>query len=424
MKENRKYIFFGLAIISLIVLFAVLFGNSNEPVDWDENYLEKNKDAFGSFLALKLLDSYFPDHDVHILKDSIGDYLDGEKDPANYVFIGSYSYMDTTSQNSLLEFVERGNRAFIASNTPPLDLMEAAFEDYCGDFYWDYYPHVYDSTANFDLVHSNLALGDSTLYIVYEGENGATNYSWHYLIDDLFCYDNEHIVSLGLLNDSLTNFMKVDYGEGSFYFHTSPVLYTNSALKIEEGLLYANRSFAHLQEGEIYWDKRSRLWSFGDAGDWWNSKKTFDSDGPLKYILAQPSLAWAWYITLVLGILYVLFRAKRQQRIIPVIEPNRNTSLEFISTIGRMYFIQNNHRKLALEKMKLFQAYVREHYKIPTKTLDDKFVKQLASKSEVPAEVLDKIVQMNGNIQSSGFLSEEVLIKFHQVLDKFYKNCK
>ena len=213
------------------------------------------------------------------------------------------------------------------------------------------------------------------------------------------------------------------HGEGSFFFHTSPILYTNAVLKENRGQQYAQKSFAHLKDGPILWDKKSRIWSFR-GNNQWNFRKTFDSDGPLKYILEQPSLAWAWYIALSMGLLYLIFRAKRQQRIIPVIEPNRNTSLEFISTMGRMYFIQNNHRKLALEKMKLFLHFVRDQYHIPTKNLDTQFLQQLSTKAEVPQELLDKILQMNQRIRTSGFLSEEGLIKFHKILERFYQTCK
>ena len=74
--------------------------------------------------------------------------------------------------------------------------------------------------------------------------------------------------------------------------------------------------------------------------------------------------------------------------------------------------------------MKLFLVYVREHYKIQTKILDEQFIQQLAVKSEVSTDLLKKIIDINRNIEASGFLSEEMLISFHNILDQFYKNCK
>jgi len=422
-KTNKIYLYLAVAVLTLTALFYYLFGN-NHKINWQETYQETSKEPYGTYLIVKLLETAFPENKVQVMNDSIADYLDNADNASNYLFVGGYNHMDSVSRRALLEFVERGNNAFFASKHPPMALMEVAFDDYCSEFYWKSYLNVYDSITHFDFTHPNLQLAENALEVTYEREYKKQEYDWAHHHDDLFCIDNEHIVSLGLLNDSLVNFLQVDYGEGSFFFHTNPILFTNSIVKEEVGQDYAYRTFAHLKEGDVYWDKSSRMWNFEGGADWWNQRKTFKSEGPLTYILAQPSLAWAWYIALGLGFLYLLFRAKRQQRIIPVLEPNRNTSLEFISTIGRMYFIQNNHRKLALNKMKLFLAYVREQYKIPTKNLDEKFVQQLTSKSEVNKDLLNKIFQMHRNIKTSGFLSEEMLIKFHQILDQFYKTCK
>lgn len=426
MQDNKKYILLGLAILLMTVFFAYFFGGSKKQVNWREDYKEENKGPFGTYLSLKLLEEYFPNNGVTILKDSIASILEKKENPANYVFIGGNMYMDSLGESALVEFVEKGNKAFIASKSPPSDLMQLIFEDYCGAFYWDYYSVIQDSSAYFNLKHPDLSLGDSMLHITYEEKFDTTLYRWHHFPEDFFCEENEQIVALGSFDSWAVNFIKVDYGEGSFYFHTNPILYTNSVLKQEDGFEYAHRSFAHLQEGEIYWDQRSRIWFFENSQDnWFGGKKTFESEGPLKYILAQPALAWAWYLSLALGLLYLLFRAKRQQRVIPVTEPNRNTSLEFISTIGRMYFVQNNPRKLADNKAKLFLAYVRDNYKMQTKTIDEEFIKTLANKSEISSDLLKKIVNIQEKInQPGGLFTEEMLIDFHQQLDHFYKNCK
>lgn len=426
MQDNKKYILLGVAILLMTLFFAYFFGGAKQPVNWREDYKETNTGPFGTYLSLKLLEEYFPKNEVTILKDSIPAVLEKEENPANYVFIGGNMYMDSLAEDALLKFVEKGNKAFIASKSPPIDLMSFVFVDYCGDYYWDNYSTFEDSSAYFNLKHPDLSLGDSLLHLMFENEFDTTIYRWHHFPDYLFCEENEPLVKLGSMDNNLVNFMKVDYGQGSFYFHTNPILYTNSVLRREDGFEYAHRSFAHLQEGETYWDQRSRIWFFENPNDnLFGGKKTFESEGPLKYILAQPSLAWAWYLSLALGLLYLLFRAKRQQRVIPVTEPNRNTSLEFISTVGRMYFVQNDHRKLAQNKAKLFLAFVRDNYKIPTKTLNQQFVQTLANKAEVAPDLVQKIVETQQVMNlPGGLFTEMMLIDFHQKLEQFYKNCK
>ncbi|MEK7253809.1 MAG: hypothetical protein AAB316_03635, partial [Bacteroidota bacterium] len=147
---------------------------------------------------------------------------------------------------------------------------------------------------------------------------------------------------------------------------------------------------------------------------------------PFQYILNQPPLAWAWYILLGLAVFYLAFRAKRRQRIIPVLEYNTNTSLEFIGAVGRLSFLQNNPRALVMQKMKLFLGFVRERYRLPTKELNEAFQKQLAAKSEIPEDHLQKILTLHRNITSvaSGYVSENTMIDFHRLLEHFYRHCK
>ncbi|MBK9014266.1 MAG: hypothetical protein IPM82_09290 [Saprospiraceae bacterium] len=186
-------------------------------------------------------------------------------------------------------------------------------------------------------------------------------YEWTFLPEEYLCEEQTTFASLGLINGENTNFMSAAYGKGEFLLHTTPLAFTNLHLVEKRGLEYASKAFSHLSAGPIYWDERAYD-PFNDmAGG--NS----DKESPLKYILSQPALAWAWYILLGMAVFYLIFRAKRRQRVIPVLEKNANTSLEFIGTIGRLFFIQNNHRQLATQKMRLFLIFVRERYHLPAK---------------------------------------------------------
>ena len=125
-----------------------------------------------------------------------------------------------------------------------------------------------------------------------------------------------------------------------------------------------------------------------------------------------------------MGILYILFRAKRQQRIIPVLQGNTNSSLEFIKTVGRLYFLQNDHKKLAQRKMQLFLSYVREHFLIPTHNIDQAMKERLATKAEVPLETIEEIFLRYQRLDRASEISASHLVNFHQVIEKFYSISK
>lgn len=429
MNYKRPLIIFGVAAILLLLFFSLSRTKGNR-YSWAETYDEESKNPYGTFIIYDLLQNYFSGKEVNKINTSISSDLpsDSLSQNDNYVFVGEGMYMDSADVQSLLHFVDHGNTAFISSKTIPYDLMFEIYYDECNNNYWDDYAMLKDTGAVFNLLHNDLESNEGYGY-KYIHYRQIKKYNWTYIDSIYFCDETYSFVELGFLNDQQVNFAKKDYGQGAFYLHTSPIAFSNIQLMDQPGIDYAGKIFSHLPEGDIYWDRHSRV-SVGVArrrNSQYSGNQTnreISGGGPLKYILSQAPLAWAWYICLSLAFLYLIFRAKRKQRIIPVLESNTNTSLDFISTIGTLYFIQSDHKKLSLQKMKLFLAYIRDRYYIPTGELDDVFVKKLVAKSEISEAVIQKIISTHTNIKGALSITEKTLIDFHQMIDQFYKNCK
>ena len=429
MKDKKPFYILGVAAVVLLLLFIFLKGNGTR-FDWSENFEAESKDPYGSFVIHEMLGSYFPNKNFNPITESIDEELPlGEVAKSNYVFVGESMFLDSADVSTLLKYVQEGNTAFISSKTIPFDLMFELYYDECNDEPWDDYSVETDTAASFNFLHPQLQR-ERGYYYKFLDENKTATYGWNYIDSVYFCAEPYSMIRLGTFAENRVNFAKKAYGEngGSFYLHTTPMNFTNLQMLDKVGVEYANKIFSHLEKGDIFWDEYSRV---GEGlGRAYNRRRSgggsrsIASEESLKYILAQPSLAWAWYLTISLGLLYLLFRAKRKQRIIPVLEQNENTSFEFISTIGRLYFLQNDHKKLCVQKMKLFLSYIRDRYHLNTTQVDETFKNKLAAKSEIPRAELDKIFDFHKNIQNSNSVSEQTLIDFHQRMDVFYKNCK
>ncbi len=427
--NNSKRILFIFGILTILVVLMVLFWRTPQRLSWVEHYKEDSNHPFGTQVIFELLKTYFPGQTTTIIEEKLSEelILDASQ-KSNYIFVGEGLYMDSTDVETLLDFVDMGNTAFISSRTIPYDLMFYLYYEECGSMYWDDYYSSEDSVKTLNLNHPDLRT-EKGFDFTFIFRNKARVYRWQYIDSVYFCDQEYGFVELGRMNDTLINFARIKYGEGAFYLHTTPMVFSNIQLLEKKALDYADRVFSHLEEGPIYWDKYSRV-SEGTARQLNNSsfppsERRLSNETPLQYILSQPPLAGAWYTLLGALLLYLLFRAKRRQRIIPVMDKNANTSLEFVRTIGRLYFLQNNHRQLCLQKMKLFKAFVREKYKITLKEeLDEPLIDRLANKSQVPEEVIRNILSVYRNIDSSSFVSENTLIDFHQRIDQFYKQCK
>lgn len=428
MVDNKPFYILG-AAAALLLLFFIFLGSGGNNFDWSENYEAESKEPYGSFVIHEVLSDYFQNNNFTEIKEGLFEELPSSGDvKSNYIFIGESMFLDSSDIETLLNYVLKGNTAFISSKTIPFNLMKRLYKNKCNYMSWNDYDILTDSTVNFNFLHPQLQNKNGFSFNFLD-ENKPAIYGWNYIDSAYFCEEQHSMIQLGTINNQV-NFAKKIYGTngGALYLHTTPVNFTNLNMLPKKGIAYANKVFSHLNEGDIYWDEYSRVdEGFGRAYNQkrgGGSNRTIASEESLKYILSQPSLAWAWYLMVGMGFLYLFFGAKRKQRIIPVLERNENTSFKFISTIGRLYFLQNDHKKLCQQKMKLFYAYIRDRYNLNTTKTNGEFMAKLVTKSEVSSQILKNIFNFYENIKSSPFVSEQTLIDFNLQMDEFYKNCK
>jgi hypothetical protein len=81
-----------------------------------------------------------------------------------------------------------------------------------------------------------------------------------------------------------------------------------------------------------------------------NEEKTL-----LGLITSNKPLLWAWRLMGITLIVFMIFNARRRQKVIPVIERPRNHSLEFVKLIGTLFYHNHNHVDLVSKKFALFK---------------------------------------------------------------------
>ncbi|MCB0706706.1 MAG: hypothetical protein KDC34_15430 [Saprospiraceae bacterium] len=420
MSYNQRTIIVLGVLGLLLTLVFYIFGGNTPRQDWQEHYRSNSKSPYGTFVIHELLSNYFsnePFENIETRFDSI-DFGNGS---SNYVYIGNQLSLDSISFQAVIRFVEAGNTALLATNELPFKLIDQLFPYQCDVYDWLGYEWEKDSSASVRVWQPEGA-GDWEVQVRYH--NNIVEYAWSFIPESVFCETDNQEKTLGQIWEYQDNFVLIEYETGQFLFHSNPILFTNYFLKDTSGFLYAQQVFSWLEEGPVFWDNYSIINSSRRNPNAAEDSRSFDGEGPLSYILSEKSLAWAWYLTLGGMLLFLIFRAKRKQRVIPVLEPNRNTSLEFITSIGRLYFVRPNHRKLALEQMRLFLLHVRSRYHLYGRDADDTFIDQLSTRSGIDREVLKSIIQIHQNIKGSPSISEVTLINFHNKLEYFYQNCK
>ena len=404
----------------LLILFIVLAVRMNKHrVSWYETYDIESKEPYGTFVMGELLKNYSPGKNFFVINKRLEEALreDNSGEKKNYFFIGNRTDFDSIQAKALIQFVAHGNSAFISASTYSTWFLSHLFPDTCLSFEDNYYS-VEDYIAEMKF-YSDGAHPKSNYKLSYVFANEPYKYSWTYFDSSYFCGRNDTARSLGYINRGFINFVKLHYGFGDFYLHSTPIAFTNYSLLKNENLEYAERIFSFLPSQNILWDELNK-----SPGDLDFNKDLKLSQSPLEYILGQESLRWSWYIILLLLLLYILFFGKRKQRIIPVIEPNANTSLEFVNTIGQLYYRERNHKVLCVHKMKLFLAFIRNRYFINTNNIDDNVIEKISVKSQVPKEQIKNIFSSYTWIDRNINITSDQLIEFHLLIENFYKNCK
>ena len=120
-------------------------------------------------------------------------------------------------------------------------------------------------------------------------------------------------------------------------------------------------------------------------------------------------------------IIFIVFRSKRQQRIIPQIERKENTSKQYIKTISTLYQSQKQNNKLVLHMKEIFFNKIKSKYFISNEA--DDFGKQLNKKSKVPEKEIKILLHKFDSALFSDFTDEQLMV-LHNQIESFHKKSK
>jgi hypothetical protein len=199
------------------------------------------------------------------------------------------------------------------------------------------------------------------------------------------------------------------YGLGKIYFHTQPQVFTNYHL-LSGNIEYASKVLSYLPIRKTVWDNYYKPYRF-------------INQSPMRYVLSQPPLQSAYYLMLLTLLLYFVVESKRRQRVITVLKPLVNRSLQFVKTIGSLYFNQKNNTDLARKKIIYFKEFLRERYYLSTISLTEEYVVLVSKKSGLPIDMVQSLFEIMELYQTTPAVSDHGLIDLNRRMELFYKQC-
>ena len=134
--------------------------------------------------------------------------------------------------------------------------------------------------------------------------------------------------------------------------------------------------------------------------------------------MKHPPLKAAFWLSLLLLLMYILFGGKRVQRIIQQLKPNENTTVTFTETIGRLYLQKKDNKNIADKMITYFNEYIRN----TTNHINDDFIVMLSRKSGVDRDKVDTIYRTITAAQRSNEVNDYQLLSLQEQIQQFYKN--
>lgn len=413
MKKWLPYIAGAVLLAALITLLFL----HKEPRKFDGRITlnPKDKIPYGTFAAYYLLKHQFPDATIDINRYAPEESPNLSYDSTGQVLLIVNSYFDPTVSelNALTSFARQGNYVFI-SCLQMNDAARAFFKVQQEDVYNPF--TIKSNYGVIDMYDSFAVKLDSRTYtvplqFVYPGisyNNRFTKY------DSLFTYPIGYNA-----DDNTPNLLAINAKNGSIFLHTAPITFTNFFVLYNNNHQYYEKLMSLLPANarKIMWDEYFLLYKQNKDGN------NDDQNGLLSVLLSHKNFYVAFWMLMILLALYFFTEVKRRQRLIPEYSKPANDSLEFVTTIGKLYYEKGDHKNLADKLTLFFLDYVRNKYKLSTNELNEAFVQRLSLKTGIAIEELSKLIDTLITIKLSDRISEQQLLQYHQQLENFYSKA-
>ena len=459
MKSSRNFLF---AMLVLFVLFCLLQVNLPKKFVWSPTFSHVDKQPFGCFVFDSVLTQSLP-NGYHVTKKTFFQ-LDQEhaKEKISVLMVVDQQNLKQLDVKYLCNIARRGGKVMVVASssfddgrnadTVVVDELERTFKvkiedglyfslrgilsglkahdnDMYDTIYWNNRETMYAaqsyrmfynmvggtlfvdsvpkvkrlaytlSTAGYDYKHDSLYVGDFTRF-------------------DTIVDKKERIERIDTFAiKKVPTAVSVPYGKGEVIFVSSPLLFTNYGMLEGNTFVYIFRLMSYLADLPVY---RTEAYVKTDA-------MLVAEQSPFREFIKRPPLRWALYLALLGVVLFMIFTARRRQRVIPIMSKPANRSLEFIQLIGTLYYQRKDHVDLVRKKFKLFAEELRKTAGVDISDVntDDREYLLLAEKTGMNCDRLKKVIrQIRLVLHSEGNISVEEMRSLIDAMDTIVRHAK
>lgn len=459
MKSSRNFLF---AMLVLFVLFCLLQVNLPKKFVWSPTFSHVDKQPLGCFVFDSVLTQSLP-NGYHVTKKTFFQ-LDQEhaKEKISVLMVVDQHNLKQLDVKYLCNIARRGGKVMVVASSS-LDDGRNADTVVVGELERTFKVRIEDGMY-FSLrgILAGLKAHDNDMYDTIYWNNRETMYAaqpykmfynmvggtlfvdsvpkvkrlaytlstagYDYKLDSLYVGDftgfdtivdeKERIERIDTFAiKKVPTAVSVPYGKGEVIFVSSPLLFTNYGMLEGNTSVYIFRLMSYLADLPVY---RTEAYVKTDA-------MLVAEQSPFREFIKRPPLRWALYLALLGVVLFMIFTARRRQRVIPIISKPANRSLEFIQLIGTLYYQRKDHVDLVRKKFKLFAEELRKTAGVDISDVntDDREYLLLAEKTGMNSDRLKKVIrQIRLVLHSEGNISVEEMRSLIDAMDTIVRHAK
>jgi len=412
MKKRILYILF------ILLLFLPMYWlNKGAPIQyqWNPTYKTNDKEPYGAYAFDKILTDSWKDnylHNYYSLYDladvtvkysedeaddeGTGEFSDStEIDPMyNVLIIANSLELDTTETKFLLKYVKNGGSVILAAN-----YIHGSLGDSLN----------ISINSTYSLLDLSIKQKEEKIRFCApdSGQNAytlprplAANYFEISDTTNYLYYDSLYRIST--VSDDKTISLRYAIGDGNLILVANPLIFTNYGILSDSINPYIWKHLAYLKGKPLM---RTEYYETGSQGG--------KSQSEFRVILRERAFKWAYYTILAGILIFMIFTAKRKQKIIPVINPPANKMLAFVRSIAGLYLLKNNNADLILKKQIYWGEELKRKYGIDivNEPHDYDFYKRVAAKTRRPVDEIRRLFIDLGVIDETTYVSDEEMMR-------------
>lgn len=390
---NKRVLMILAGVVAFITAIVFIFFEIKKvpDVNWMQRYDINSKEPHGLWLFYSILEDVYGKDKVKV--DYFFDANNYNVDSTTYVAIGNNLEYDYNEWIQMEEFIRKGGEVFLIGESIAFSGNVINVIDDSSRVIRDTtHLGIYDLDTSFTFINHEYAF-DDTVNLYFTPPHIT------YTIDSLDTLTNHRLLEMDTL--SIFSYLQID--SGYLYIHKLPQLFTNMASKQDFYNMHLDYVLSVLEHKSVVISKPA--------------SEPLADKSPLSVLLANKNFAAAYYTFLIAAFLFLIFASRRKQKPILIKEAVSNTSLEYVSTLSKLYELQGQPHKLVKRMEENFYQYVYRNFFIHKN--DVQFAEVLSKKTKISIDLIESIVNDFKRIKRELLCEDSDLEYLYNKIEKF-----